>query len=116
MYLRDHTDLWGWYQNSEYEPHETELVKKIVKKDWMCLDVGANIGFYTILMSKLSDFVYAYEPEPTNYELLRENILLNNLKNVEFFDSAVGEQEGVKSLWLCDESHGMHRMFASKFC
>lgn len=116
MYLRDETDLWGFLQNNEYEPQETELVKKIVKPDMVCLDIGANIGYYSILMGKLGAEVYAYEPEPTNFELLQKNVKENNLDRVNCKNYALSPSSKNDTLYLCDASHGMHRMFKSRFC
>ena len=116
MYLRDETDLWGFLQNGEYEPQETELVKKIVKKDWVCLDIGANIGYYTILMAKLGKEVTAFEPEPSNLGMVRLNIKINNLWDKCYFtDTIASDFIGESDLYLCDASHGMHRTFKSKF-
>ena len=118
MYLRDHTDLWGWYQNNEYEPHETELVKKIVKKDWVCIDVGANIGYYSILMAKLGAQVHSWEAEQSNYGMLFDNFAINNLRGVKLWPPAIvtDHTNPQEKLYLCNKSHGMHRAFPSKHC
>lgn len=118
MYLRDETDLWGFLQNGEYEPAETELVKSIVKPNMKCLDIGGNIGYYTILMAKLGAHVWTYEPEPSNFELLWKNIQTNFLDDgrVSIWQQAVTDDFGKSKLYLCDASHGMHRMFKSKHC
>lgn len=68
-----------------YEPRETNLFKKIVRHGMTVIDLGANIGYYTLIASKLvgeSGKVYAFEPEPDNFNILVKNININNLKNV----------------------------------
>jgi hypothetical protein len=67
LYIRDETDCWGLIQNGVYEPEETELIKKLVKPNDVCIDVGANVGYFTVLMAKLGAYVYAFEPEPSNF-------------------------------------------------
>ena len=55
-----------------YEPIETEIVKTNVKKNDIVVDVGANIGYYTLLMAKNTASVFSYEPEPQNFSLLKK--------------------------------------------
>ena len=118
LYLRDETDLWGYYQNGVYEPEETKLIKSLVKPNYICMDVGANIGYFTILMAKQCKYVFAFEPEPTNFKLLRQNIALNHLQNkIDSKMEAVTELNTiVMPLYLCSKSHGMHRTYPSVHC
>jgi FkbM family methyltransferase len=112
LYIRDKTDLWGFLQNGEYEPQETKIVKDLVKPGNICLDIGANIGYYTVLMSKLGGRVWSFEPEPSNVELLRKNVEINNIY-AHVFDIAISDDSGEQNLYLSDASHGMHRMYKS---
>lgn len=116
MYLRDHSDIWGFIQDGEYEPEEVELVKSLVKPKHVCMDIGANIGFYTILLSKISHKVYAFEPEPSNYDLLTDNLVLNKCYNVDASMDAISDENKATELFLCDSNHGMHRLYKSRWC
>jgi FkbM family methyltransferase len=118
LYLRDETDLWGFIQNNEYEPEETKLIKSLVKSNDVCLDIGANIGYFTVLMAKQCKAVCAIEPERSNFELLIKNTDVNNLRNVWRYNYALVEypQAGGNRLYLCLKSHGMHRVYPSKHC
>jgi len=98
------------------EPHETELIKKLVKPDWTCMDIGANIGFFTILMSRLCKQVYAFEPEPRNFEMLKQNVALNKSGDIILYKEAVGDKNGTMPLYLCPTDPGMHRLYKSKWC
>jgi len=54
-----------------WEPEITKLVKEIIKEDQNVIDVGANIGYFTTLFSKLvgkSGKVFSFEPAPKNFE------------------------------------------------
>jgi FkbM family methyltransferase len=66
-------------------------------------DIGAQLGFYTILLAKKvgeKGKVIAFEPEKESYNILKENLKLNNLNNVEIFQKALGEKEGEGKLFL----------------
>ena len=59
------------------------------------IDVGANIGFFTLLSSTLAGptgKVYAFEPQQKVYKYLQGNIALNNITNVETFNIALGNE------------------------
>ncbi|MDD1416744.1 FkbM family methyltransferase [Dolichospermum sp. ST_con] len=80
-----------------YERHEISFLKKYVKPGWLCLDIGANIGFYTLNLSKLVEAegkVYAIEPSPSNYKKLEENIAINNLDNCITSNIALSSESG----------------------
>lgn len=67
-----------------YERQELKFLRSYIQRGWVCLDVGANIGFYTLNLSKLvgeTGKVYAIEPSPGNFNKLEENISINNLSN-----------------------------------
>ena len=120
LYVRDEKD-WGFWQNDTFEPEETQLIKSIVKSNDVCLDIGANIGYFTILMAKQCELVYAFEPEPTNFMMLLKNIELNDLrKKVCSFDCAVTDEsdyeESTQNLYVCSKNNGMHRTYPSVHC
>lgn len=65
-------------------------------------DIGANVGLYTVLLSKKvgdAGQVIAFEPEARTYEHLMENLKLNERKNVRCFRKALGERTGQASLF-----------------
>jgi FkbM family methyltransferase len=60
-------------------------------------DIGANVGIYTLLASRLSGpkgMVYAFEPLPRNVKFLRRHVALNHLQNCTVIESAVGNCVG----------------------
>ena len=58
-------------------------------------DIGANLGLHSILMSRCGWQVSAYEPDPIHARLLRRNLKLNDITNVELFEAAVSDKPGV---------------------
>lgn len=80
-----------------YERQEIRLLEKYVKKGWICLDIGANIGFYTLTLSKLvgeDGKIYAIEPSQSNYKKLNDNIAINNLDNCITSNIALSSKSG----------------------
>ncbi len=68
-----------------YEPHVTAAVKAMLKPGQVLVDLGANIGYYTLLGARLvgeAGKVIAFEPNARNLELLYASIVENALKNV----------------------------------
>ena len=80
-----------------WEPNVTAAFGRALAPGDICLDVGAHIGYYTLLAARLvgpRGHVYAFEPSPASYRGLRANVDLNGLDNVTALELAVGEQEG----------------------
>jgi len=78
-----------------YEPSETNLVKQIVKKNQIVIDIGSSIGYYTLLCSRLvgsKGKVYAFEPSLKKFKILQKNIEVNDYKNVIAENIAVSNQ------------------------
>ncbi|MGC2526754.1 MAG: FkbM family methyltransferase [Candidatus Acidiferrum sp.] len=59
-------------------------------------DIGANVGFYSLLASNLIDpgKVFAFEPLPVNISYLRRHLELNRRRNVEVLEIAISDLEG----------------------
>lgn len=78
------------------------------------IDVGANIGYFSVLLSRLAGnggIVHSFEPEPGNFALLKRNIDGNGCSNVKLYDCALGETEDVLSLGLYKASNrGRHSL------
>lgn len=58
------------------------------------LDLGANIGLHSIILSKCGLEVHAYEPDPKHFELLQRNLSLNGC-SVQTFNAAISSREGI---------------------
>jgi len=115
MFL-DKKDFLDLSLNGVYEKFETECVKKIIKKGDVVLDIGANIGYYTLIFAKLvgeKGKVFAFEPEPDNFAILKKNVQVNSYKNVVLVQKALSDEMGRAKLYLADENKGDHRIFDS---
>ena len=73
------------------------IAKCILKPGDEIVEVGANVGTETFSFSDLvgnNGTVYAFEPLPANYEVVKNNILLNNITNIKLETIAISDKEG----------------------
>lgn len=89
------------------EPGSTRLMENIVKEDSICVDIGANIGYYVLLESlkATKGRVYAIEPVQGNYNILRKNIFINHCKNVDTYKYAIGDHKGEVEMVVPDKKN-----------
>jgi FkbM family methyltransferase len=91
------------YFLGEYEPAITNIISKVVRKDDVCFDIGANIGWYTTLLQTLvseNGSIHAFEPVPSSIETLKANIALNkNADKVVLNEFALGDEEKVINIY-----------------
>ena len=111
----DKKDTFNLSVRKVWEPYMTKLFKKNIEVGNVVVDIGANIGYYTLIASQLSKKVYAFEPDTTNYEILLKNLELNNCKNVIPMNSAVLNNNGTMTLWLDKEDLGKHSLFIGNY-
>lgn len=84
-----------WLGSYEYE--KQLCVQRLVTPGAVAYDVGAHVGFYTLLLSKLvgpSGSVYAFEPFPRNLSFLQHHVAKNGLQNVRVIEAAVSDSSG----------------------
>ena len=115
MYLDDKDSMF-LARDGIFHPIETNLIKNMVKSNHTVLDIGAHIGYFTIIMARQAKQVYAFEPEPRNFHTLQKNVNLNELSNVKLYNRAVAEHNYKTKLHLCHTSSGMHRLYPSRWC
>jgi len=97
-----------------FEKCEVNLFKKLVSRGMVVVDIGANIGYYTLIAANLvgdEGKVFAFEPDPENYALLVKNIEVNGYKNIIPVQKAVSNKTGTTNLFLCEQNKGQHTIF-----
>lgn len=85
------------YWLGSYEIHKRRAFEREIKPQMVVFDIGANVGFYSILAAHLvgeEGKVYAFEPLNRNIEFIRRHALLNEMENIEAFEAAVSDQSG----------------------
>ena len=81
----------------EKEEPEIEILKELIIKDTDTIDVGVYRGVHSYEMSKYSNKVHAFEPNPVIYKDL-ENYLLKIKSNIKLYNYALSNVEGIKNL------------------
>lgn len=96
------------------EPLETELFKKEIKEGEVVLDIGANIGYYTLIAARIvgkKGKVFAFEPHPENFALLKKNVEINGYDNVVLINKAVSNKNGKVRLYLSERDTGASSIY-----
>ena len=85
------------YFISEYEKKRMDQLHLFSKKinSEIFIDIGAHIGFYSILSSHQFEQLYSFEPNERNFKVLKKNIDKNKLKNIKISNFGLGEKEEV---------------------
>ncbi|MDO8562106.1 MAG: FkbM family methyltransferase [bacterium] len=107
---------YGWREkfimlSGRYERETGALLRRIVKPGDTVVDIGAHIGYFTRRLSKDAGprgRVFAFEPEPGNFALLRENT--RHCANVECVRAAVSDSSGTATLHIVPGSTGCHSL------
>ena len=87
----------------QWEPAITDYVRTRLRSGDTFIDVGANIGYFTLLASRLvgpTGHVYAIEASPSIYRRLTHNVELNRRSNVTAINAAASDRAGELSIYL----------------
>lgn len=81
-----------------YEPEVIEYIKMYVSQGMTVVDIGANNGFFTLIMAMLvggTGRVICFEPNPYTFVKLNENLRINNYKNITPVQKAISDSSGI---------------------
>lgn len=98
----------------KYEPQTTRLFSQLARPGMSVVDVGAHVGYYSLLAAKKvgpTGHVFAFEPEPMNYDLLIKNAELNGYQNIVAVQKAASRREGTAKLYLTALDNGRHSVY-----
>ena len=97
--------------------HDFKIFKDNVKVGDTVVDLGANIGYFTLILAKLvgpTGKVFAFEPDPRNLTLLKKNIEYNNYKNVIIVPKAVSNVNDKCTLYVGQKTFGQNKIYKPK--
>lgn len=109
-----------WRGVSYYEPISTLVIQELVRPGDTFIDLGANIGFYSLVVSvsRPRVRVISFEPNPRNYELLTQNMQVNDLSRTVCEPVAISDRDGEATLYLSasDMSASLRSDFDANAC
>lgn len=85
-------------QSRSYEPHVTKIIKNILRENHVFLDIGANVGYFTMLASTITKNkgkVIAFEPNPQNLQLIYSSIQTNQFNNIDIYPFAASDKKTI---------------------
>lgn len=85
---------WGW---GRQQYPELFFLERLIKPGFVCLDIGANLGYYSVALSRLTGErgrVLAIEPIPLFQRIWRDNVRLSGRANLTLLPFALGAEEG----------------------
>ena len=103
--------------NGVYGELDTKIIREEIHEGDIVIDVGANIGYYTLIFAQLvgsSGKVFAFEPEPKNFEILKKNIEINNYQNIVAEQKIVSDKSGIVKLFIAEHGIVGHRINQEK--
>jgi FkbM family methyltransferase len=103
VYAGDHSLAPNLIADGFWEIWITAMIVKAVEPGMVCIDAGANIGYYTVIMADMASWagkVIAAEPAPATFELLQKNARLNDEGHIELLNLAFGAEAGTASFFV----------------
>jgi FkbM family methyltransferase len=97
------------FSSGNYERPVQEALAMQVRRGDVCYDIGANLGFFSVLLGRLTGpagSVYAFEPVAGNASIIERNARLNRLPNIEVLRVALCAVDGQEVLLLADHVGG----------
>lgn len=94
----------------KYEPYLTKLILGKITPESVVIDVGANVGYYSLLAGKIAKKVYAIEPEELNFSILKKNTQSNGFKNIKLIKVAAGNRQGKVVIKRSKINPGAHKV------
>jgi FkbM family methyltransferase len=90
------------------------IFEKAIREGMTVLDLGANIGYYVMMERNLvgrMGHIIAVEPVPSNVKLLKRNVELNNIENIQILQMAGAGSDGTATMYMTKTSnhHTFHR-------
>ena len=101
-----------------WELATTDLFIELLRKGGRVVDVGANVGWFTLLAARRvgqDGTVLSFEPAPANFSLLAKSVERNKFRNVRLFNEIVSDIDGTRTLYLARRTAetGLHSIVRS---
>lgn len=104
-----HLNHWGV---TTYEPASQKLLADLLSEGGVFLDVGANIGIFSLLAASLHSRVqvFSFEPDPQALSCLKRSVVENKLERICVVAKGVSDRSGDGTIFFDQRNHGGHSM------
>lgn len=93
--------------NNIWESNLHEIFHNYINKESIVIEGGCHIGSHTLKLAYLCKHLYGFEPMPKSYDLLVQNIKLNNINNTTIFLNGLSNKIcTTKYQWICENNPG----------
>lgn len=99
-----------------YERPETDVFLQLLKPGDVMLDIGANVGYYTALATRVllpAGRIVALEPDPDSFYYLQQTVLANTGAQVLCINKAAGSEQRTATLFTSSDNRGDNRLYAN---
>lgn len=88
---RDLSIFTNVLETRSWEPQTWEVIDKVLTKDSVFVDIGANIGIHSVYASRITHNIYDVEAMPRTFKILQQNLFMNGVFNAKIFNLAVSD-------------------------
>lgn len=81
-----------------FEPQTVELFRTLVRAGDVAVDIGANVGCTSLLLSGIASKVISFEPSPSTFDLLSRNVAASGRQNIALVNAGLGETDASASI------------------
>jgi FkbM family methyltransferase len=101
--LRFYPRHYKWFPKN-YEAESFEFIKNNIKQNWVCIDIGAHFGLYSLVLAKFFNCrVHSFEPTAYTASVFSKNIHLNHVEDmIIFHQKAVSDKNGTATFLVQD--------------
>jgi FkbM family methyltransferase len=110
LFLQNASAFGSFLKSHPHEAAEVAFLETILEPGMKAIDVGANIGVTSIAIAKqvgAKGNLYAFEPHPRYFAILKENLASNRLSNVSAFEVALTDKVGKTDFYKKERSSGI---------
>ncbi|HEY1054919.1 MAG TPA: FkbM family methyltransferase [Emticicia sp.] len=113
FYIRDFMSLYIYkeiFVDKTYDYPDLQKINPVI------IDIGANTGLFTLRMKQLykDASIYSFEPFPSNFQQLSENVKLSSLEDVVLYKKGVGGESRTEKLYINKKNIGGHSLYQNE--
>jgi len=100
--------------NGHFEKGSEVVFQSLLSSGMVVLDIGANLGIYTLYALQAGCEVYSFEPTPSTFDILKKNVKVNGFENsnkLQLINKAVSDKNGTVNFYIKQGICGQNSLF-----